>query len=217
MKTKNHPRYPLVVVAAFSVAAAATTLVAQSQKPLVAPAEKEKPVNKMIALEGRKDTEMKSSLEGVHDFDFFMGNWRVHHRRLKDRLANSQDWVEFDGTCASQKILGGFGNMDDSTLNLPDGPYRAVTLRAYDPKTNQWSIWWLDSRYPGQLDPPVVGRFENGVGTFYANDTFKGKPIRVRFLWTRVMSGTPHWEQAFSVDAGESWETNWTMDFTKAP
>ena len=62
-----------------------------------------------------------------------------------------------------------------------------------------------------------LGRFENGVGTFYADDTFKGKPIRVRFLWTRVMSNTPHWEQAFSADAGRTWETNWTMDFTKMP
>jgi hypothetical protein len=24
------------------------------------------------------------------------------------------------------------------------------------------------------------------------------------------------WEQAFSVDRGETWETNWTMSFTRA-
>jgi hypothetical protein len=76
--------------------------------------------------------------------------------------------------------------------------------------------WWLDSRNPGHLDPPVVGRFEDDVGTFYAEDTFRGKPIRVRYLWTRVTSSTPHWEQAFSPDAGATWETNWTMDFARA-
>jgi quinol monooxygenase YgiN len=133
---------------------------------------------------------------------------------LKERLANNQEWVEFDGTCASRKILGGLGNMDENLLDMPDGAYFAVTLRTYDRAKDQWSIWWIDSRNPGQLDPPVVGRFENGVGTFFADDKFKGKPIRVRFLWTRL-SSTPHWEQAFSIDGGKTWETNWTMDFTK--
>lgn len=151
---------------------------------------------------------------GVHDFDFFIGSWRVHHRRLKERLTDNQEWNEFSGTCASRKILGGLGNMDDNILDLPEGTYYAVTVRTYDRAKDQWTIWWIDSRNPGQLDPPVVGRFENGVGTFYADDTFKGKPIRVRFLW-RKLAATPHWEQAFSADGGKTWETNWSMDFTK--
>jgi len=39
------------------------------------------------------------NLSGLHDFDFLVGSWRVHHRRLKERLANSHDWQEFEGTC----------------------------------------------------------------------------------------------------------------------
>ena len=158
--------------------------------------------------------EEQKEMKGANDFDFFIGEWRVHHRRLKERLANNQEWIEFDGTSAVRKILGGHGNMDDNVLNIPGGAYNAVTVRTYDPAKAQWSIWWFDSRYPASLDPPVVGRFENGVGTFYADDHFKGKPIRVRFLWTQH-SDTPHWEQAFSTDGGTTWETNWTMDFTR--
>jgi hypothetical protein len=153
---------------------------------------------------------------GVSDFDFLVGSWRVHHRRLKERLAGNHDWIEFEGTCAMQKILGGAGNMDDNVLNFPGGAYRAVTLRTYDPAKGQWSIWWFDSRNPSHLDPPVVGGFKNGVGTFYAEDTFKGKPIRVRFLWTNLAT-KPHWEQAFSDDGGKTWETNWIMEFVKIP
>jgi hypothetical protein len=153
---------------------------------------------------------------GVNDFDFFIGSWRVKHRRLRERLAASNEWVEFEGTSTVWKILGGFGNIDDNVIDLPAGIYRAATLRAFDPEENQWSIWWLDSRNPCHLDAPVIGRFENGVGTFYAEDTFKGNPIRVRYLWTGVTSGTPHWEQAFSPDGGTSWETNWIMDFTRS-
>ena len=215
MKTKNCRSYALAVVAAFSFPTAVTILFAQSQNLLVALTDKGQTPNKQ--METKKLAEMKADTDGVHDFDFFMGSWRVHHRRLKERLANNHEWIEFEGTGTAQKILGGFGNIDDNLLDLPAGAYRAVTLRAYDPQKKQWSIWWLDSRYPGHLDPPVVGCFENGIGTFYADDTFKGKPIRVRFLWTQVMSNTPHWEQAFSADAGQTWETNWTMDFTKIP
>lgn len=215
MKMKNRRHCGSVVVAAFSLQAAMTILFAQSQKPLVAPTDKDKAPNPQP--ETKKGAEMKDESDGVHDFDFFTGSWSVHHRRLKERLANNHEWVEFEGTGTAQKILGGFGNIDDNVLDLPGGAYRAVTLRAYDPEKKQWSIWWLDRRSPGHLDPPVVGRFENGVGTFYADDTFNGKPIRVRFLWTRVMSNTPHWEQAFSVDGGKTWETNWTMDFTRVP
>ena len=153
---------------------------------------------------------------GVNDFDFLIGSWRVHHGRLKERLAGNHECIEFEGTCAMQKILGGAGNMDENILDFPGGAYRAVTLRIYDAKKKRWSIWWIDGRDPSHLDPPVVGGFKNGVGTFYANDTFKGKPIRIRFLWTNLTT-KPHWEQAFSEDGGKTWETNWIMEFVKNP
>lgn len=152
---------------------------------------------------------------GAGDFDFFIGSWLVAHRRLKDRLAGSNEWVEFEGVCVTQKMLGGLGNIDDNFLDMPGGAYRAVTLRSYNTETRQWSIWWLDGRYPGILDTPVVGHFENGVGTFYANDKHAGKPIRVRFLWTMPERDEPRWEQAFCPDAGATWETNWVMNFTR--
>jgi hypothetical protein len=159
-----------------------------------------------------------ANLSGLHDFDPLVGRWQAHHRRLKERLAGSHEWVEFDGTSTLWPVMGGWGNVDDNVLKKPGGEYRAVTLRAYDPKTGQWAIWWLDGRNPfGELDPPVKGRFENGVGTFYADDTLRGKPIRMRFIWSQLTSASPHWEQAFSPDGGKTWETNWTTDFRRAP
>jgi hypothetical protein len=153
----------------------------------------------------------------LHDFDFLMGEWRVHHRRLKERLAGSHEWVEFDGTTSATQILGGSGNMDDNFLDMPGGAYRAVSLRAFDPKTGQWAIWWLDGRNPDSLDTPVKGRFENGVGTFYADDTFKERPIKIRFVWSQITATTCRWEQAFSPDSGRTWETNWVMEFRRKP
>jgi hypothetical protein len=147
------------------------------------------------------------------DFDFVIGNWFVKHRRLKERLANCSEWVEFDGEMSTQKILGGFGNIEDNILRLPDEEVRAIALRSYDQSTKSWSIWWLDGRFPGQIDVPVVGKFVDGVGTFFAKDTFQEIPIIVRFVWRQIGIDLLRWEQAFSADEGESWETNWTMDF----
>jgi len=177
-----------------------------------------------VRLQKSQDLEIKEPSQekveneatGVNDFDFLMGSWRIHHRRLKERLADNHEWIEFEGTCSMQKILGNAGNMDENVLDFPGAPYRAVTLRTYDATKEQWSIWWIDGRHPSHLDPPVVGGFKNGIGAFYADDMFKGKPIRIRFLWTNL-TAKPHWEQAFSDDGGKTWETNWTMEFVKIP
>ena len=154
-------------------------------------------------------------MSSADDFDFFIGDWRVHHRRLKARLAGCREWIEFEGSTTVRKILGGFGNVDDNLLDLPEGPYRATTLRSFDPATGLWSIWWLDGRRPHRLDTPVVGRFEDETGLFYADDGFDGMPIKVRFTWTLLDADTARWEQAFSADGGNSWDTNGTMAFVR--
>lgn len=154
--------------------------------------------------------------EHCPDFDFQQGKWRVRHRRLKARLASCTDWEEFPGTCEQRLILGGNGNVEDNLLHIPSGSYRAIALRSYDPASGSWAIWWLDGRAPHALDIPVIGRFEDGVGSFYADDVLDGAPVRLRFLWLRTDTPSPRWEQALSADRGASWETNWTMDFDRA-
>lgn len=152
----------------------------------------------------------------LDDFDFFIGHWRTHHRRLKERLAGNHEWVEFGGSSICQKLMGGQGNLDDNVLDLPGSTYRAATLRAFDPSSRQWSIWWLDGRTPqASLEPPMRGSFEDGIGTFYADEDFRGQPIRVRFVWSRITPIFCRWEQAFSADGGLTWETNWYTDFTR--
>lgn len=152
---------------------------------------------------------------GLHDFDFEFGEWRVHHR--VKRAADGQ-WSEFDGTCSDRGLMDGWANVEDHMFNKPTGVTRGVGLRAYDPKTGQWAIWWIDGRDPfGALDPPVKGRFDNGVGTFYSDSMIDGKLIRARFIWSHITPTTAHWEQAFSSDAGKTWETNWIMEFQRAP
>jgi hypothetical protein len=158
---------------------------------------------------------MSTTAKPNADFDFLIGIWKCRHRYLVRRLADCHDWIEFDGSCAARKILDGFGNMDENDIELPGDRYRGMSLRIWDPDSKRWSIYWLDSRRPGHLFSPVHGSFDKGVGTFYGDDTFEGRPIRVRYLWSRITGRTARWEQAFSLDEGNNWETNWYMDFTR--
>lgn len=159
---------------------------------------------------------MNDEPEGCHDFDFQIGTWVVRHRRLKHRLVNCTDWEEFDGSCTMAPILGGNGNIEDNVLDIPSGTYRAAALRSFDSAARTWAIWWLDGRDPHRLDVPVIGRFEGGTGSFYADDLIGDLPVRVRFVWSRTDTQTPRWEQAMSVDEGVTWEINWAMDFRRS-
>jgi hypothetical protein len=149
------------------------------------------------------------------DFDFWMGEWNVHNRRLRERLAGCDEWEEFAATSAARPILDGMGNEDEFRTDHAGG-FVAMSFRFFDPEAGRWSIYWADGRRPGLLDPPVIGGFCGDTGVFEGPDTFAGRPILVRFVWSGVTTPAPRWEQAFSADGGETWETNWTMDFTRA-
>jgi hypothetical protein len=136
---------------------------------------------------------------------------------LKDRLADSHEWTEFEGSLITRRLMDGWANVGDNVFKMPGGEVRGVSLRSYDPKTGQWSVWWLDGRDPSaNLGAPIKGRFENGVGTFYSEEMLRGKPIRVRVTWSRITSTSARWEQAFSADGGKRWETNWSSDFARS-
>ena len=60
------------------------------------------------------------------------------------------------------------------------------------------------------------GGFKDGIGTFLADETFNGRPIKVRFRWSEITPKSARWEQAFSPDGGATWETNWVMHFSRA-
>ncbi|MEH1059097.1 hypothetical protein V6U89_28310 [Micromonospora sp. CPCC 206171] len=148
------------------------------------------------------------------DFDFLVGRWDVANRRLTRRHVGSDDWDEFPATTVAHRFFDGAGSFDEITF--PTRGFSGATVRIFDPVSAQWSIYWMNSRR-GLLElPPVVGGFTDQVGTFYADDTDEGRPIRCRFIWSGITATSCRWEQAFSVDDGTTWETNWIMDFIRA-
>jgi len=154
----------------------------------------------------------QSTTDGIHGFDFEVGSWRVHHRSKRQ----TGEWIEFEGTCVNRGLIGGQANVEEHTFHRPTGVSHGIAMRAYDPATGLWAIWWVDSREPHlPLDPPVRGRFEDGVGTFYADSEMDGRMTRTRFIWSHITPTSARWEQAFSTDDGASWDVNWRMDFRR--
>jgi hypothetical protein len=162
-----------------------------------------------------KNGELKiiaSSTSSNSDFDFLVGKWVMHNRRLNKRLENCKEWTEFESSDENHKILAGTGDYDTyySTQlpGLEGKPFEGVTLRLFNPSTKLWSLYWIASN-TGTIDPPVVGSFENNVGHFFCKDIFKGKHIIVMFRWDARDKNKPIWSQAFSADNGKTWEWNW--------
>lgn len=150
------------------------------------------------------------------DFDFLFGRWTIRNRRLKEWLAGSSEWVEFASTNVAQPVWGGAANLDEyEALDTPWGEIHGMTLRLYDEKAGQWSIYWAN-RKNGKLDPPMTGAWKDGRGEFYDQELFHGRMIYVRFLWTNESANAARWEQAFSDDGGRTWETNWIMEMERA-
>ena len=149
------------------------------------------------------------------DFDFIFGSWKIHNRRLREPLAGSNEWLEFSSTFFARPVWGGLANIDEyEALESPWGEIHGLTLRLYDPKSEQWTIYWAN-RNNGRLDPPMTGAWKDGVGEFYDQESFRGRMIYVRFLWTNPSENAARWEQAFSDDGAKTWETNWIMEMER--
>jgi hypothetical protein len=153
-------------------------------------------------------------LDGRHDFDFLFGLWHVANRKLADPFSERTEWLQFDALAEARPILAGLGNYDTySADNFPGrGRFEGFALRLFDDHARVWRIWWASTVGGGQLDRPVVGSFQDGVGRFECDDTIAGRDVRVRFDWRHIQPDAARWEQSFSFDDGATFVLNWVME-----
>lgn len=151
--------------------------------------------------------------DGRHDFDFYVGRWKVENRRLAKRLAGSDEWIEFEATDECRPILGGLGSVDRYRTDW-NGGIEGFALRLYRPHTRQWHVYWASDR-DGALEPPLIGGFRDGVGVFEGREAHEGRMLPSRAVWSDIRADSVRWEQALSPDGGRSWETNWVMRMTR--
>ncbi|HEY7099074.1 MAG TPA: hypothetical protein VH437_20280 [Terriglobales bacterium] len=153
--------------------------------------------------------------DGQHDFDFELGSWKIHLKRLLHPLTGSTSWIEFDGTSVTRKVWDGRAQIEEFEVDSPTGHIEGLTLRLYNPQSHQWSLYWANSKDGNMGGPPNVGEFKDGRGEFYCQDTFNGRAILIRYAWSEMTPNSAHFEQSFSEDGGKTWEVNWITDQTR--
>ena len=152
--------------------------------------------------------------DGQHDFDFEVGAWKTHLKRLVHPLTGSNTWVEYDGTSVVRKVWNGGANLLELEVDGPNSHIEALSLRLYNPQSHQWSLNFASSA-GGTLGIPTVGEFNQGRGEFFDRETLNGRMIDVRFVISDITSNSCHFEQAFSDDGGKTWEVNWIATDTR--
>ena len=156
-------------------------------------------------------------MTNANNFTFLVGTWTSRQRRLRHVLAggaSADDWYEFTGNLRCWSLLDGAMYVDEVAFaELGTG---GVTLRIYDEQADTWSLYWAGSR-TGLSLPPVVGRFgDDGVGVFTGPDVYDGREILCRYRWSDISATSARWDQAFSIDDGRTWETNWVAEFRRS-
>jgi hypothetical protein len=152
--------------------------------------------------------------DGQHDFDFEMGAWKTHLRRLVHPLTGSSTWVEYEGTSVVRKVWNGRANLLELVAEGAAGHFEGLSLRLYNPESHQWSLNFANSN-SGTLSQPTIGEFKNGRGEFFDQETLNGRAILVRFVISDITPNSCRFEQAFSEDGGKTWEANWIATDTR--
>jgi hypothetical protein len=152
--------------------------------------------------------------DGQHDFDFEIGTWKTHLRRLVHPLTGSHTWVEYEGTTVVRKVWSGRANLVELKADGSAGHFEGLNLRLYNPQSHQWSLNFA-SIAGGTLSQPTIGGFTNGRGEFFDQETLNGRAILVRFVLSDITPNSCRFEQAFSEDGGKTWEVNWIATDTR--
>jgi len=193
-------RLSLLVFVCQQTYAGPVTINPGSSNPAGANAEK--------AAIARASAEKNLQRDGQRDFDFAFGTWKTQLWRLLNPLSGSNQWANYEGTTVVNKIWNGRANLAELEADGKEGHLQVMSLRLYNPQSGQWSLYAASSRN-GMLSVPTVGEFKAGRGEFFDQETFNGRSILVRNVWSDITPDSCRFEQAFSDNGGKTWEVNW--------
>jgi len=155
-----------------------------------------------------------SARDGQHDFEFNLGVWHTHIRRVLDPLSGSPDSIELNGTVTVRKLWDGRAQLEEIEAEGPKGHWEGLTLFLYNPQSHQWSQSFLSSRMAA-LQPPLVGSFNAGRGELFAQDTFRDRSILLRSVWSDITPDSHHYEESYSEDGGRTWMPAFVAQLTR--
>jgi len=104
--------------------------------------------------------------------------------------------------------------LEEIEADSSTGHFEGLTLFLYNPQAHQWSQTFANSK-DGVLNSPSIGEFKNGRGELFDQETFNGRSILVRTVWSDISPNAHHFEQSFSDDGGKTWEPNFVAMLTR--
>jgi hypothetical protein len=167
-----------------------------------------------LAVSPDESNQARAPREGQHDFDFNMGVWHTHIRRVLDPFAGSTQSMELNGTVFVRKVWDGSAQLEEIEADGPKGHWEGLTLFLYNPQSHQWSQSFINSKM-GELSAPLIGAFKHGRGELFSQDTFHGKTILVRGVWSHIEAEAHHYEESYSADGGKTWAAAFIADLTR--
>lgn len=152
--------------------------------------------------------------DGKNDFDFNLGVWHTHIRRVLDPFSGSDKSMELDGTVTVRKVWDGRGQLEEIEADGPKGHWEGMTMFLYNPQAHQWTQSFIDSQ-AGVLTTPLVGSFKDGRGELYSQETFRDKTVLIRGTWSDIKPDSHHFEEDFSNDGGKTWVPAFIGELTR--
>jgi hypothetical protein len=160
------------------------------------------------------ETQPQELRDGQHDFDFNFGVWHTHIKRIPDPFSTPTKSVELDGTVTVRKVWDGRAQLEEIETEGPAGHWEGMTLFLYNPQSHQWSQTFIDSK-SGVLNSPTIGSFKEGRGELFSQDTFNGKSILVRGVWSNITPNSHRYEESYSNDGGATWAPAFIANLTR--
>jgi hypothetical protein len=158
--------------------------------------------------------EQAQARDGAHDFDFNIGVWHTHIRRVLDPFSASSDVIELNGTVTIRPVWGGRARLEEIEADGPKGHWEGLSVFLYNPQSHQWSQSFLNSKN-AVLSGGLVGEFHDGRGELYAHDTFHDKSIFVRGVWSEITPNSHRYTESYSNDGGKTWFTSFDAHKTR--
>ncbi|HSN16853.1 MAG TPA: hypothetical protein VLV87_01475 [Gammaproteobacteria bacterium] len=168
----------------------------------------------LLAGPARGATAPAAAHDGQHDFDFHLGAWKSEISHLQHPLTGSTTWVKCQGSLVARKVWDGRAQIEELEADCPGQHIEDLLLFLYNPKSGEWSLN-AAAAGDGVMDRPMFGRFKDGRGEFYDQETYQGRNILVRQVWSDITPTSHHFEQSFSDDGGKTWEPNFKATLTR--
>lgn len=162
---------------------------------------------------GAASASAPTARDGQHDFDFTIGTWRTHIKRLQHSPAGDK-WIELNGDVIVRKVWGGKGELEEIEADGPHGHWEGLTLFLYNPDAHQWSENYANAN-DGILTVPLTGEFNDGRGEFYGQEQVNGKVVLVRGEWSDIAPDSHRYEISLSDDGGGTWKPDFIAMLTR--